>query len=257
MGFKASLPTQDLSSMSKIRVRFLCKSCGKPLRSKVEQEGKPFKCPFCGVVQTVPFGIPPTGSNAEHQAMLREQERVDTAAQGGAKIQLQVTDDWKPKFGKTDQEKSNVELYFQLVIRGINRMTTECMRMLENEKLTTAQKKNLIQGELDTNYQEVVRFREMLQSRMDQRKVAIRQHVEEHAVRFDNELENMNTELRSINLLIQLMFEDYRVGEHLIVPNREPEKEEEEEPPPEEPAATPTAGRRKTDTEILRELKTV
>ncbi|MDA1141842.1 MAG: hypothetical protein O3B01_25030 [Planctomycetota bacterium] len=239
--------------MQKLRLRFLCKSCGKPLRSKVEQESKPFKCPFCGVVQTVPSGIPPTASNAEHQAVLREQERQETSAQGGSKIQLQVTEDWQPQFVNKEQKKSNIELYFQLVIRGIQRMTTECMRMLENDKLTAAQKKNLIQGELDSNYQEVVRFREMLQGRMDQRKSAIRQHVEEHAVRFDNELERMNKEMRGINLLIQMMFEEYRVGEHLLVPS----KKEEEETPPGEPAAPPAAGRRKGDTEILRQLKTV
>jgi hypothetical protein len=125
--------------------------------------------------------------------------------------------------------------------------------MLESEKLTTAQKQNLIQGELDTNYQEVVRFREMLQNRMDQRKASVRDQLEGHATRFDNELEDMTRELRSINLLIQLMFEEHRVGEHLLVPS----KKEDEETPPEDPAAPPAAGRRKGDTEILRELKSV
>ena len=195
--------------------------------------------------------------------MLREQERVETAAQGGAKIQLQVTGDWKPQFTNKEQKKSNVELYFQLVIRGIQRMTTECMRMLESEKLTEAQKRNLIQGELDSNYQEVVRFREMLQGRLDQRKSAIRQHVEDHVSRFDNELEMMTREMRGINLLIELMFEEYRAGEHLLVPKK---KEEEETPPDEipsdeipsdEPAAPPTPVRRKSDTEILREVNAV
>jgi hypothetical protein len=239
--------------MQKLRIRFLCKSCGKPLRSKVEQEGKPFKCPFCGVVQAVPFGVPPTGSNAEHQAMLREQERVETSAQGGSKIQLPVNDDWKPQFSNKEQKKSNVELYFQLVIRGIQRMTTECMRMVENDKLTTDQKKNLIQGELDSNYQEVVRFREMLQGRMDQRKTAIRQHVEEHASRFDNELELMNKEMRSINILIEMMFEHFRVGEHLLVPSRKME----EKSLPGETAPPPATDKPKSDTEILQELKLI
>jgi predicted RNA-binding Zn-ribbon protein involved in translation (DUF1610 family) len=50
-----STADQPTSTVKNDRIRFECPNCGERVKAKYGQQGKPFHCPFCSKVSSVPI----------------------------------------------------------------------------------------------------------------------------------------------------------------------------------------------------------
>jgi hypothetical protein len=112
---------------------------------------------------------------------------------------------WNPHLSPKDQ-KTNIEGFFQMVVRNAIRTQDECLRILNNGGLTPEEKEDLLREQAEENRRDVIRYRDIARQLMDARRREVEEKYRKDAPKRELKLSRVDEEWRYLDLLVELLF---------------------------------------------------